>query len=72
MKLKVIRYIPVTFLHQCSNQDDTTFNIDLLATGDFPKGVDPKSLVGKTVEIESLYPYSFIAEGVSIVSEDNQ
>ena len=42
-----------------------TIKVDLLVNGDFPQGIDPKSLVGNTYEAEYDFPVTVIAMNVN-------
>ena len=70
MKFKVTKFMdePHNF-HKCTNENGRECRLDLFTNGDFPKGTDPFSLEGKTINVESTVPYVSIASGVSIVEE---
>lgn len=71
MQLKVKLYEKWCNTHICEDKDGIGQRIDLMVDGAFPKGTDPESLVGKTIECEYTYPYISIAMGVREVTNEN-
>lgn len=68
MKLKILNWrgFPSNH-HECRDEKGKTHRVDLLVSGCFPPKTDPKSLVGKTVEVEWLSIYCEIAHKVKII-----
>lgn len=56
------------YAHICCDEDNSDHRIDLFVNGDLT-GIDPKSLVGKTVEVKRLHPFLEIAHGVKVLEE---
>ncbi|MDD2869636.1 hypothetical protein [Neomegalonema sp.] len=68
MKLKVIQWNAEHSYHECIDETGETRKIDLCVDSvsvDKPSGeFDPVKLVGKTVEVDRVYPFIEIAENV--------
>ena len=71
MQFKVRLYETMLNTHICIDNDGHSHRIDLMVDGAFPKGTDPESLVGKTIECEYTYPYISIAMGVREVTNED-
>ena len=67
MKYHVDSYDKYTFYHECTDETGKTLRIDIRVNGDLEKDLPPENLIGKTVEIDSLFPYGFIGVGVKLI-----
>lgn len=70
--LRVGKFNPTTGDHECTFDDPRStvlgkVNIDLMTDG--MHGIDPESLVGKLIEVEYAYPWSYLAVGAKIVPD---
>jgi len=63
MKLKIVRYYPEMLSHLCEQEDGTRVTVDVQVDGAL-SDVDPNDIVGRTIECEYIFPYSYIASGV--------
>jgi hypothetical protein len=55
--------------HICQDEDGEEYRIDLMVDGGFSDDFDPKSLIGKTVEISDMHTYLYIAHNVRVIDE---
>jgi hypothetical protein len=82
MKVKIISYQrpPLDYWKCIDIETKTSYNIDLTSDGTFPefdKDIQPyslerwfklaESLVGKTIEIERIFPFMYCASNIKII-----
>ena len=66
MRLKIVSYSQCLDAHMCIGDDGREYRVDLLIDGGLGP-LDPAELLGKTVEVEFLNPYIYLALGVRLV-----
>ena len=70
MKLTVIKEnVPLSF-HDCIDENGNLYRVDLFIDGKAPKGITGADLVGKTIEVDYIYPYLYIAAGPVVIFEN--
>lgn len=74
--LRVLKYRADTGDHECRFDDPRsltlgTVYVDLMADGGL-RGHAPESLVGKLIEVEYAYPWSYLAVGAKVVQASDR
>lgn len=73
MKLQVLSYNNALRCHSCKDENGKRIFVDLIADSiepGYPRGKwHPNFLVGKTVHVEDLEPYEYVAIGVELEQE---
>ena len=64
--LKVIKWEDGFQCHNCKTADGSSVLVDLFVSGDFGENVQPKDLIGKTVEIGWSNGFIWIAHEVAL------
>ena len=67
--LRVGGYDPTADLHICIDETGKERRIDIMVDGGFP-GMEPKSLIGKTIHIDYAFASVEIAHGVEVIGGD--
>lgn len=68
MRLKVIRLLQDDKNDLvCEDENGERHNVDFFTGGEFPKNVEPASLIGRTIEVDYLYPYLEFASAPRVV-----
>ncbi len=74
MKLDVISYCANMNYHDCRDKDGEVHHVNLIVEGSLPDEIaeNPKLLVGKSVEVGSVFPFLLLADGVRIIEETEE